>query len=145
MTLPEVQRALDAVARKGRSGAGVLREVLANRALQLDVSDSQAEVVLAEALRAQGAPAPIFHHIIRIGHDVFEVDFAYPEAMLVIEVDGYGPHTDPRRFDEDCRRQNLIVDAGYLLRRYSATRVFQRAHHVAAEIERLRRSRTAAA
>ncbi|HTH05065.1 MAG TPA: hypothetical protein VL916_04310, partial [Ilumatobacteraceae bacterium] len=63
----------------------------------------------------------------------------------VIEVDGYGPHIDPRRFDEDCRRQNLITDAGYLLRRYSAARVFRRAHHVAAEIETLRRSRIVAA
>ena len=109
------------------------------------MSDSQAEVVLANALRAHGAPDPVFHYEIRIGRDVFEVDFAYPDAMLVIEVDGYGPHTDPQRFDEDCRRQNLIMDAGYLLRRYSAGRVFRRAHHVAAEIERLRRSRMAAA
>jgi len=145
VTLAEVRRVLDAVARKGRSGAGVLREVLETRALKLEVSDSRAEVVLAEALRAQGAPDPVFHFEIRVGHDVFEVDFAYPEAMLVIEVDGYGPHIDPRRFDEDCRRQNLITDAGYVLRRYSAARVFRRAHHVAAEIETLRRSRIVAA
>ncbi len=145
VTVAEVRSTLEAVARRGRSGAGVLREVLDTRALRFDVSDSQAEVVLAEALRAHGAPPPVFHHQIRIGHEVFEVDFAYPEAMLVIEVDGYGPHTDPQRFDEDCRRQNLIVDVGYMVRRYSAARVFQRAHHVAAEIERLRRSRIAAA
>jgi very-short-patch-repair endonuclease len=123
----------------------VLRDVLDTRALKLEASDSQAEVVLAEALRAHGAPDPVFHYEIRIGSDVFEVDFAYPEAMLVIEVDGYGPHTEPQRFDEDCRRQNLIMDAGYLFRRYSAARVFRRAHHVAAEIERLRSSRIAAA
>ncbi|HMK11581.1 MAG TPA: DUF559 domain-containing protein, partial [Acidimicrobiales bacterium] len=64
--------------------------------------------------------------------------------MLAIEVDGYGPHVDPVQHDEDCRRQNLITDVGYLLRRFSARRVFSRPHHVAAEIERIRRSRLAA-
>jgi very-short-patch-repair endonuclease len=145
VTIPEARAALEEVARRGRSGAGVLREVLDSRALGFEVSDSHAEVVLAEALRAHGAPTPVFHHHIRIGHEVFEVDFAYPDVMLAIEVDGYGPHVDRDRHDEDCRRQNLIGDAGYLLRRYSAMRVLSRPHHVAAEIERLRRARVAAA
>ena len=145
VTVPSVRATLDAVARRGRSGAGVLRAILEERALHLDVSDSPAEVVLAEAIRALGSPPPVFHHQIRVGREVFEVDFAYPEVTLAIEVDGYGPHVDPARHDEECRRQNLITDAGYLLRRYSAGRVFRRAHHVAAEIERIRRARLAAA
>ncbi len=145
ITIAEIRTSLDAVARPGRSGAGVLRAILDSRALGFEASDSPAEVVLAEALRAQGAPPPVYHHQIRVGHEVFEVDFAYPEVMLAIEVDGYGPHVDPDQHDEDCRRQNLITDVGYLLRRFSARRVFSRPHHVAAEIERIRRSRVAAA
>ena len=145
VTIADVRAALDVIGRPGRSGAGVLRAVLDRRALGTQASDSPAEVVLADALRAQGAPLPVYHHQIRVGHDVFEVDFAYPEVMLAIEVDGYGPHVDPDQHDEDCRRQNLITDVGYLLRRFSARRVFSRPHHVAAEIERIRRSRLAAA
>ena len=61
--------------------------------------------------------------------------------MLVIEVDGYGPHTQPEAFEEDRRRQNLLIDAGYMVRRYSAARVMRRSHVVAAEIEEVRRAR----
>jgi len=145
ITIPQVRAELDRVGRPGRSGAGVLRAILDQRALGSEASDSQAEVVLAEALVAHGAPPPLYHHEIRVGHNVFEVDFAYPDAMLAIEVEGYGPHAlDPRQHDEDCRRQNLITDVGYLLRRFSARRVFSRPHHVAAEIDQIRRSRLAA-
>jgi very-short-patch-repair endonuclease len=145
ITIAEVRTQLDRIARPGRSGVGVLRAIPDRRALGTDASDSQAEVVLAEALVAHGAPRPVYHHEIRVGHDLFEVDFAYPDAMLAIEVEGYGPHVlDPRQHDEDCRRQNLITGVGYLLSRFSARRVFSRPHHVAAEIDEMRRSRLAA-
>ncbi|HTN80620.1 MAG TPA: DUF559 domain-containing protein, partial [Acidimicrobiales bacterium] len=144
VTVAELRAQLDRVGRPGRSGAGVLRAILDRRALGSAASDSPAEVVLAQALQAHGAPPPVYHHQIRVGHEVFEVDFAYPDVLLAIEVDGYGPHVDPDQHDEDCRRQNLITDVGYLLRRFSARRVFRRPHHVAAEIERVRRSRLAA-
>ena len=61
--------------------------------------------------------------------------------MLVIEVDRYGPHTQPEAFEEDRRRQNLLLDSGHMVRRYSAARVMRRADIVAAEIEEVRRAR----
>jgi very-short-patch-repair endonuclease len=141
ITVPQVRDGLEVVARRGRSGAGVLRKVLDERVLRLEPSDSHAEVVLAEALRRQGGPQPVFHQLINIGHDTFEVDFLYPAEMLVVEVDGYGPHTQPESFEEDRRRQNLLTDAGHMVRRYSAARVMRRSHVIAAEIEEARRAR----
>jgi very-short-patch-repair endonuclease len=145
VTVSQVRAVLDRVARKGRAGAGVLREVLDTRALQLHASDSHPEVVLAEALHAIGAPSPVYHFLVEVGAERFEVDFAYPEAMLLVEVDGYGPHTTPEAFEEDRRRQNLLVDRGYMVRRYTRNRVVNRADAVAAEIDYWRRARTAAA
>lgn len=145
VTISQVRATLDEVARRGRAGAGVLRNVLDTRALQLDASDSEPEVVLAEALQAFGAPPPVYHHLIEVGHEKFEIDFAYPEAMLLIEVDGFAPHTTPEAFEEDRRRQNLLVDKGYMVRRYTRNRVIHRADAVAAEIDYWRRVRTAAA
>ena len=145
VAIPEVRAMLDEVARRGRAGAGVLRNVLDTRALRLDASDSDPEVVLAEALQAFGAPPPVYHHLVKVGHEKFEIDFAYPEAMLLIEVDGFGPHTTPEAFEEDRRRQNLLVDKGYMVRRYTRNRVIHRADAVAAEIDYWRRVRTAAA
>ena len=141
VTVRQVRDGLDVVARRGRSGAGVLRKVLDERVLRLEASDSHAEVVLAQALREHGGPQPLFHELITIGHDTFEVDFLYPAEMLVVEVDGYGPHTQPEVFEEDRRRQNLLIDAGYMVRRYSAARAMRRSHVVAAEIEEVRRER----
>ncbi len=100
-----------------------MRELLDTRALRLDASDSDPEVVLAEALQAFGAPPPVYHYLVKVGHETFEVDFAYPEAMLLVEVDGFGPHTTPEAFEEDRRRQNLLVDKGYMVRRYTRNRV----------------------
>jgi Protein of unknown function (DUF559) len=145
VTITEVRATLDEVARRGRAGAGVLRKVLDTRALRFDASDSEPEVVLAEALQAFGAPPPVYHHLVKVGHETFEIDFAYPEAMLLIEVDGFGPHTTPEAFEEDRRRQNLLVDKGYMMRRYTRNRVIHRADAVAAEIDYWRRVRTAAA
>ncbi len=145
VTVPQVRAILDEVARRGRGGAGVLRTVLDTRALRLDASDSEPEVTLAEALQARGAPPPVYHYLVRVGHETFEIDFAYPEAMLLIEVDGYGPHTTPEAFEEDRRRQNLLVDKGYMVRRYTRNRVIRRADAVAAEIDHWRRVRAAAA
>ena len=144
MTLRGVRSTLDRVARRGRSGAGVLREILDTRALGNDVSDSHLEVVLAEALRAIGAPQPVYHHLIDVGADRFEIDFAYPDAMLLIEVDGYWAHTTPTAFEEDPRRRNLLVGLGYMVRTYTRRRVLSRPHAVAAEIDYWRRLRSAA-
>ena len=145
VTIPQVRTTLDRVARRVAPAPGVLSEVLDTRALQLDASDSVPEVVLAEALQMFGAPPPVYHHLVTVGHETFEIDFAYPEAMLLIEVDGYAPHTTPEAFEEDRRRQNLLVDRGYMVRRYTRNRVVHRADAVAAEIDYWRRARTAAA
>jgi hypothetical protein len=67
VTIPEVRAMLDRVARRGRAGAGVLREILDSRALRFDASDADSEVVLAEALQAIGAPAPVYHFLIAVG------------------------------------------------------------------------------
>jgi very-short-patch-repair endonuclease len=146
VTVPQVRATLDRVARRGRAGAGVLREVLDTRALRFEASDADAEVVLAEALQAIGAPPPVYHFLIPVGlGQTFEIDFAYPEAMLLIEVDGYSTHTTPDVFESDRIRDNVLVDRGFMVRRYTRKRVLSQAHVVAAEIDYLRRKRLAAA
>ena len=48
-------------------------------------------------------------------------DLYYPEARLIIEYDG-GNHRD--RLIEDDRRQNLLVNAGYRLLRFTAADIY---------------------
>ena len=102
--------------------------------------------MLAEALQAIGAPPPVYHFLIPVGlGQTYEIDFAYPEAMLLIEVDGYSTHTTPEVFESDRIRDNVLVDRGFMVRRYTRKRVLRQAHVVAAEIDELRRRRLAAA
>jgi hypothetical protein len=146
ISIPKVRATLDRVARRGRSGAGVLREILDTRALGAKASDDGAEVVLAEALRAIGAPPPVYHLLISAGlGQTYEIDFAYPEAMLLVEVDGYSTHTTPEAFESDPVRDNWLTDRGYMVRRYTRKRVLRHARLVAAEIDYWRRVRSAAA
>jgi very-short-patch-repair endonuclease len=135
----EVSALLDVVARKGRSGAGVLRAVLARRALGDAAPDSLAEAMLARILAAHGVPAPTYHHLVTIAGEVFEVDFAYPEAKLAIEVDGYGPHSSREAFERDRRRQNLMEEDGWRFLRYTPAVLTTRAGSVAAQVHRLLR------
>ena len=96
--------------------------------------------------RAIGAPPPVYHLLIPVGFGQrYEIDFAYPEAMLLIEVDGYSTHTTREAFESDPVRDNWLIDRGYMVAALHAERVLRQSHVVAAEIDRWRRARSAAA
>jgi very-short-patch-repair endonuclease len=59
------------------------------------------------------------------------VDLYYPEARLVLEYDG-GNHRD--RLVEDNRRQNVLVNSGYRLLRFTATDVYDHPDVVLAQV-----------
>jgi very-short-patch-repair endonuclease len=42
-----------------------------------------------------------------------KVDFLWPAARLVVEVDGGRFHRHPRAFERDRRRDQILVAAGY--------------------------------
>ncbi|HMJ40339.1 MAG TPA: DUF559 domain-containing protein, partial [Verrucomicrobiae bacterium] len=58
-------------------------------------------------------------------------DLYYPEGRLVLEYDG-GNHRD--RLVEDDRRQNLVVNAGFRLLRFTAADVLNRPDGVQAQV-----------
>src|SRR5205807_10662810 len=60
-------------------------------------------------------------------------DLYYPAARLVIEYDGAN-HRD--RLVEDNRRQNLLLNAGFRLLRFTASDVHQRPDAVVAQVRR---------
>lgn len=45
----------------------------------------------------------------------FLVDFLWPEAMLVLEVDGYATHSGRRAVERDRRRDQVLVPAGFVV------------------------------
>jgi very-short-patch-repair endonuclease len=68
-----------------------------------------------------------------------EVDFVWRHKRLVVEVDGYGYHRAPSRFEDDRERDVILTVAGWTVLRFTWTQVTRRPKWVAAATaERLR-------
>lgn len=127
LSVAAVEWELAAVGRPGRRGSGTLRTVLDRRALLESPPDGMLEPRFARLLKQAGLPAAAFQFPV----GKYEVDFAYPELMLAIEVDGYGPHASRRAFQSDRDRQNVLVGRGWMVLRFTWADVVRRPDHVA--------------
>ncbi|HEX2038980.1 MAG TPA: DUF559 domain-containing protein [Acidimicrobiales bacterium] len=132
-----VERVLDDVARRGRRGAGVIRRVLDDRALGRARPDGLLEARFARVLRERNLPPPAFQH--PVGR--YRVDFAYPDLMIAIEVDGFEVHSSPTAMQADVERQNHLVAAGWTVLRFTWRDVVRRPTWVARQVEQLLRQR----
>lgn len=134
--ITSVERALAKVAKPGRSGAGVLRAVLDERALRDGIPDGLLEPRMARLLKKYGLPMPVFQYRVYSSGGVFlgRVDFAYPDLKIAIEVDGWQAHCTPVNLDSDLARQNGLILNGWTVLRFSWRSVVLRPSQVAAEI-----------
>jgi len=87
----------------------VLKHLLDARAGVKRGPESRLETKVLRALRAAGLPKPAVQH--RIGR--YRVDFAYVDARVAIECDGYRYHSGRRAFDDDRARQNALTAMGW--------------------------------
>jgi hypothetical protein len=126
-TVAAVEWELAAHARPGRRGSGPLRRVLDRHALLEAPPDGMLEPRFARLCRTAGLPMPVFQHPVRR----FRIDFAYPQLMLAIEVDGYRAHATARAFQTDLERQNTLVALGWTVLRFTWHDVVRRPDHVA--------------
>jgi hypothetical protein len=106
-------------------GRGRLRAALALLADDGASSRSDVEVGALQALVDGGLPRPVLAHRVRdtSGAVIAEVDLAYPDQHLAIEIDGYRWHSSPARKRADEERQNRLVLAGWTVLRFSASEV----------------------
>jgi very-short-patch-repair endonuclease len=87
---------------------------------------------------AGGAAAAIFQHPVHTpeGRFLAQVDFAYPELLLAIEVDGFETHGTPRAMGKDFVRQNGLVPHGWRILRFTWAPVVHQPEYVGAVIGR---------
>jgi len=116
--------------------------VLADQALRLrlgrfdelaEPAESPMETRLRWLLIEAGLPRPEVQAKLSFGR----ADLYYPAARLVIEYDGVN-HRD--RLVEDNRRQNLLINAGYRVLRFTAA---DRPQAITAQVRQALVSRTA--
>jgi very-short-patch-repair endonuclease len=91
---------------------------------------------MARLLRDGGLPPAQFQFVVCTpdGRFLAEVDFAYPELLLAIEVDGYDTHGSPRAMAKDFVRQNGLVPFRWHVLRFTWYQVVRQPRAVAATI-----------
>ena len=96
------------------TGARRLACALDERTLGTVVADSTTEARLGVILTAAGIP-PAHHVVVTVASGrTYELDWAYPDAMVGLEVDGYGIHLrSMAAFDDDRWRRNEIENEGW--------------------------------
>jgi very-short-patch-repair endonuclease len=147
ISIAGVEWMLNELPRRGRNGAGVAARILDQRALGRAAADGQLEPRMARLLRKAALPAAIYHFEVRdaAGRLLAEVDFAYPELRLAIEVDGWSIHGTPRAMGKDFIRQNGLVPYGWHVLRFTWDQVVRKPDYVAATIAAARSALAAAA
>jgi hypothetical protein len=118
-----------AEAAPGRAGVGRLR-MLAPLAAP---AESPMETRLRWLLMEAGLPRPEVQTNLHDAEASFigRADLYYPAAKLILEYDG-GNHRD--RLVEDDRRQNLLMNAGFRLLRFTAADIHNRPDVVKAQV-----------
>jgi hypothetical protein len=132
-----VRDALVAVARKGRRGVGVLRPFLDER-LGAGRPAGVMEARMESLLRHAGIVGAIPEYLVRDRHGGFVavVDFAFPNARLAVEVDGYEAHAPLRAFEDGKVRDRLLLDADWRPLHFFWSEVDRQHPRVAADIRR---------
>ena len=70
---------------------------------------------------------PVQQAPIRVeGRFVARVDFLWPGARLIVEVDGMGKYAEPSALQAEKTRQNRLVAAGYTVLRFTWADIHRR-------------------
>lgn len=134
-------RAIDSlIARStGRRGVTLLRGVL-EEYRPPPVTRSELERWFLELCRDAGLPPPAVNSFIA----GFEVDIAWPDRRLVVELDGHQFHRTRAAFERDRRRDGVLQVAGYRVYRVTYRELVQDAARVIAIVRSLLASGRAA-
>lgn len=139
VTVAGVECARLAHARPGRSGTGVLGAILDDRALGARPADSVLEARGAALFARAGMPRPAFQHVVTVGgRFVARVDFAYPDILLAVELDGLEHHATAKALQRDLTRQNELIALGWTVLRFTWHDVVRRPGSVASSLRTVR-------
>ncbi|MFD4469312.1 endonuclease domain-containing protein [Rhodococcus sp. NPDC058505] len=112
---------------RGRSGAAAAARLLHSAG---EGGHSEAERMLLRLLRsvALNGWRP---HVRACG---YEIDVAFIRDRVAIEVDGWAWHRDVARFNNDAKRQNILVNAGWHVLRFTSHQLRLEPNAVLAQI-----------
>jgi very-short-patch-repair endonuclease len=139
LDLKEIEGALARV--PGRTGRHKLRRVLTAHAPEPPRARNEAERLVLALYERSGLAAPQVNASI----DGYEVDAYWPEARLVVELDGRAAHLTGRAFHEDRRRDRVLAAKGIQVLRITWRDLEEDADRLASELLEVYKRRAAAA
>jgi very-short-patch-repair endonuclease len=122
----------DLLARHPRPpGAAAIRALLEGDAY---VTRSEFEERLLAVLDAGGLDRPLANVTIHLGDRFIEVDFAWPEQGVIVELDGHATHGTRMSFEADRARDRALTAAGWRVIRITWRRLCDEPEVVAADL-----------
>jgi very-short-patch-repair endonuclease len=115
-----------------RPGTRALRAILATRARGETITRSELEERFLSFLAGSGLPRPRVNASVSVRGRRVELDFLWPDARVVVELDGYATHGTRAAFEDDRARDRLLLASG--LRPVRVT--WRHLHDDAARLER---------
>ena len=131
-TATAVSAELDRRTGKGVRGAALLRSCLRDRLDAPGERTSDLESVMDRLIVRYGLPLPVRQY--DLPGTQYRLDYAWPPARVLVEVDGYESHSGLDAFSYDRERQNALVLAGWTVLRFTWTQVRNRAAWVSRQI-----------
>ncbi len=128
----------------GRSGAGVLRQVLADWSLGDRPPDSVVEVRVGQLLVKYQIIGAEFQRPLAVADQRFIPDFTFVPQRVIVEIIGWSTHGTRAAFERDPARTVLLAGAGWLVLEFTWLQVVRRPGWVAARIAEVLAARAAA-
>ena len=137
VSIETIVERLERVRRPGVPGLSRVAALVADR-LTNPMEDSELEAMFRKLLEQAGLPAPVAQNEVRRddGSLVAEVDFAYPQIRLAIELDSWTYHGGRSPFEGDRVKQYELYDAGWDCLRFTKSDLRRRSNRVISVIAR---------
>ena len=146
-TVRGVEWMLAELSERGRTGCGVIREVLTERELTArSPHKGLLEPRYAGLSKRFGLPPYSYQHKVfdASGLLVAQIDFAYPVMRVGIEVDGFETHGTPAAMEKDFERDDkLEIDHGWRIIHFTWHQVLKRPDYVARRVRQVLAAREA--
>ena len=130
LLVPDMWWMLERWGGRGCKGTKALRRLLEERSDGRARSQSTFEVVTDKLLVNSPLPPYFRQFEVMTKQGPALIDFAWPEAKLGVEADGYRWHSGRQQWQNDMERQNALAEIGWLLLRFSWWDVTRRPNYV---------------
>lgn len=105
-----------------KKGLATIKELLAQRSPKAAATESALEARFLQLVRRSKLPSPGQQYRVMDGHHfIARLDFAYPNAKLAVEIDGYRWHAGNHAWNRDRNRNNELARLGWTVLRFTAT------------------------